>query len=193
MEGWVKVPGRSKSCWERKYLRLEGSCLCIYEHQPCAGMIPISRLNLTENNGFNVSETVQHPDISGTAKSDIPFIFRIESNSATTCWPSSRLDVMALSQIDKRNWSKALKAITNQNSHAVPKCKKYQTMLRLEKHQVSGNAKMTDKYIIFILQSEINFFFTFPFIIIFLWVCMRTCILYFFIHAASTPFIFSWI
>jgi len=156
-------------------------------------MIPISRLNLTENNGFNVSETVQHPDISGTAKSDIPFIFRIESNSATTCWPSSRLDVMALSQIDKRNWSKALKAITNQNSHAVPKCKKYQTMLRLEKHQVSGNAKMTDKYIIFILQSEINFFFTFPFIIIFLWVCMRTCILYFFIHAASTPFIFSWI
>lgn len=187
MEGWVKVPGRSKSCWERKYLRLEGSCLCIYEHQPCTGMIPISRLNLTENNGFNVSETVQYPDVSGTAKSDIPFIFRIESNSATTCWPSSRLDVMALSQIDKRNWCKALKAITNQNSHAVTKCKKYQTMLRLEKHQVSGN-EMTDKYIIFILQSEINFFLLFLLLLFF---CGYVCEHVFF-HAASTPFIFSW-
>lgn len=139
MEGWVKVPGRSKSCWERKYLKLEGLCLCVYEHQPCAGMIPISRLNLTENNGFNVSETVQHPDIPGTAKSDIPFIFRIESNSATTCWPSSRMDIMALSQADKRNWLKVLKPSTSQNSYAIPKYKKYQTMLRLEKHQLDLN------------------------------------------------------
>lgn len=138
MEGWVKVPGRSKSCWERKYLKLEGSCLCVYEHQPCAGMTPINRLNLTENNGFNVFEMVQHPDVPGTAKSDIPFVFRIESNSATTCWPLSRLDIMALSQADKRNWLKVLKAVTSQNSYAIPKYKKYQTMLRLEKHQVSN-------------------------------------------------------
>lgn len=139
MEGWVKVPGRSKSCWERKYLKLEGSCLCIYEHQPCAGMAPISRLNLIENNGFNISEMVQYPDVLGTAKSDIPFIFRIESNSATTCWPSSRLDVMALSQADKRNWLKTLKTVTVQNSYSISKCKKYQTVLRLEKHQLDLN------------------------------------------------------
>ncbi|KAL6430432.1 hypothetical protein ACFW04_007807 [Cataglyphis niger] len=138
MEGWMKVPGRSKSCWERKYLKMEGSCLCIYEHQPCAGMTPINRLHLTEN-GFNVFEMVQHPDVPGTAKSDIPFVFRIESNSATTCWPSSRLDIMALSQADKRNWLKALKAITGQNSYATPKYKKYHTMLRLEKHQLDLN------------------------------------------------------
>jgi len=137
MEGWVKVPGRSKSCWERKYLKLEESCLCIYEHQPSAGMAPINRLNLIENNGFNVIEMVQHPDVLGTAKSDIPFIFRIESNSATTCWPSSRLDIMALSQTDKRNWLKTLKIITVKNSYPKSKCKKYQTVLRLEKHQVS--------------------------------------------------------
>ncbi|KAL6257978.1 hypothetical protein P5V15_011574 [Pogonomyrmex californicus] len=139
MEGWVKVPGRSKSCWERKYLKLEGSCLCVYEHQPCAGMAPISRLNLIENNGFNVSEMVQHPDVMGTAKSDIPFIFRIESNSATTCWPSSRLDIMALSQADKRNWLKALKTVTVQNPCSISKCQKYQTVLRLEKHQLDLN------------------------------------------------------
>lgn len=155
MEGWVKVPGRSKSCWERKYLKLEGPCLCIYEHQPCAGMAPIGRLNLIENNGFNVSEAVQHPDVLGTAKSDIPFIFRIESNSATTCWPSSRLDIMALSQADKRNWLKTLKTVTIQiqNSYPISKYKKYQTVLRLEKHQVSQTDKLC---IISILRNLIQ-------------------------------------
>ncbi|KAL0105773.1 hypothetical protein PUN28_015885 [Cardiocondyla obscurior] len=139
MEGWVKVPGRSKSCWERKYLKLEGPCLCVYEHQPCAGMAPINRLNLIENNGFNVSEVVQQPDVLGTAKSDVPFIFRIESNSVTTCWPSSRLDVMALSQADKRKWIKTLNSLVIQNSYPIAKCKKYQTVLRLEKHQLDLN------------------------------------------------------
>jgi len=101
-------------------------------------MVPITRLNLTENDGFNVSETVQQPDVPGTAKSDIPFIFRIESNSATTCWPSSRLDIMSLSQADKRNWMKVLKVFTTQNLRSsLSKYKKYQTILRLEKHQVS--------------------------------------------------------
>ncbi|XP_036141937.1 citron Rho-interacting kinase isoform X2 [Monomorium pharaonis] len=139
MEGWVKIPGRAKSCWERKYLKLEGSCLCVYEHQPCAGMAPISRLNLLENSGFNVSETVQNPDVLGTAKSDIPFIFRIESNSVTTCWPSSRIDIMALNQADKRNWLKTLKVVTGQNSYLIQKYNKYQTVLRLEKHQLDLN------------------------------------------------------
>lgn len=103
---------------------------------PCVGMAPINRLNLMESNGFNVSEMVQQPDVA-TAKSEIPFIFRIESNSATTCWPSFRLDVMT--QTDKEKWLKTLKIIQNytvQNSYPISKSKKYQTVLRLEKHQV---------------------------------------------------------
>lgn len=138
MEGWVKVPGRTQSCWERKYLKLEGSQLCVYEHQPSQGMMPTTRLNLMENSGFNVSDTVQQHDVLGTAKSDIPFIFRIESNSTTTCWPTSRLDVMALNQTDKKEWLKALRTITSQCSYSsAPRYKKYETVLRLEKHQVS--------------------------------------------------------
>ncbi|XP_014477058.1 PREDICTED: citron Rho-interacting kinase-like [Dinoponera quadriceps] len=139
MEGWVKVPNRTQSCWERKYLKLEESCLCVYEHQPSPGMAPINRLNLIENNGFNVSETIQQPDVLGTAKSDVPFIFRIESNLTTTCYPSSRLDVMALSQTDKKEWLKVLKAITSQCLYSAPKGKKYETVLRLEKHQLDLN------------------------------------------------------
>lgn len=136
MESWVKIPDRSRTCWERKYLRLDGTCLCTYEHQPSSGMAPINRLDLIEKDGFTVLDIVHNPDVMGTAKSDIPFIFRIESNSSTTCWPTSRLDIMALSQTDKKNWMKALKSVTSQNN--IHKNRKYEIMLRLEKSQVSN-------------------------------------------------------
>lgn len=136
MESWVKVPDRSRNCWERKYLRLDGTCLCIYEHQPSSGMAPINRLDLIEKDGFTILDTVHNPDVIGTAKSDMPFIFRVESNSSTTCWPTSRLDIMALSQTDKKNWMKVLKSVTSQNN--IHKNRKYEIMLRLEKSQVSN-------------------------------------------------------
>ncbi|XP_043502647.1 citron Rho-interacting kinase-like isoform X1 [Polistes fuscatus] len=140
MEGWVKVPARSKSCWERNYLRLEESRLCIYDHQPSPGMSPIHCLNLNDKEGFNIVENIQEAEVIGTAKSDLPFIFRIESNSLTTCWPTSRLDIMALSQTDKKNWVKALKIVTSQcSSVKLMKNEKYQTVLRLEKHQLDIN------------------------------------------------------
>ncbi|XP_054009633.1 citron Rho-interacting kinase-like isoform X1 [Hylaeus anthracinus] len=140
MEGWVKLPERSKTCWERKYLRLEGTCLCTYEHQPSFGMSPVNRLDLTDKDGFTVMDTVQQPDVMGTAKSDIPFIFRVESNSPTTCWPTFRLDVMALSQTDKKNWLKALKFVTSQNrSSNIHKNERYQIILRLERNQLDLN------------------------------------------------------
>lgn len=133
MEGWVKLPGRSRASWERKYLRLEGSCLCTYEHQPSTGMSPISRLDLAEKDGFIVSENVTQPEVPTTAKSDVPFVLRIESKSPTTCWPSSRLDIMALSQLDKKNWLKALKTYSSQST----KIDKFQAVVKLEKNQVS--------------------------------------------------------
>lgn len=134
MESWVKVPGRAKSCWERKYLKLEGASLCIYEHQPSPGMAPVSRLDLPEKEGFTISESVDQADVAGTAKSDLPFIIRVEPNSSTTCWPTSRLDIMALSQLDKKNWLKALRSMTNKPG----RIDKYQTVLRLEKNQVGS-------------------------------------------------------
>ncbi|XP_076249460.1 citron Rho-interacting kinase isoform X2 [Calliopsis andreniformis] len=157
MEGWVKVPGRAKTCWERKYLRLEGTHLCTYEHQPSPGMASVSRLNLTEKDGFTVSETVQQPEVMATAKSDIPFIFRIESNSSTTCWPTSHLDIMALSQTDKRNWLKEIKSVTSQNySDNVTKSEKYQIILRLEKNQLDLNCavNLTEENVLLLGAEE---------------------------------------
>ncbi|XP_058805938.1 citron rho-interacting kinase-like isoform X2 [Phymastichus coffea] len=135
MESWVKLPGRAKASWDRKYLRLEGSCLCTYEHQPSPGMSSISQLDLTEKDGFIICENVTQPEVPSTAKSDMPFIFRIESKSPTTCWPSSRLDIMALSQIDKKDWLKALKTYSNLST----KIEKFQTIMKLEKNQLDIN------------------------------------------------------
>ncbi|KAJ8679084.1 hypothetical protein QAD02_014871 [Eretmocerus hayati] len=135
MESWVKLPGRAKSCWERKYLRLESSRLCSYEHQPSPGMAPISQIDLTEKDGFILSENVHQADVPSTAMSDMPFILRIESKSPSTCWPNSRLDIMALSQIDKKNWIKALRTFSNQYS----KPEKIQTVVKLEKNQLDLN------------------------------------------------------
>lgn len=132
MESWVKVPGRSKSCWERKYLRLEGSCLCTYEHQPSAGMSPISRLDLSEKDGYAILENVDQAEVTATAKSDLPFILRVESNSATTCWPTTRLDIMALSQKDKKEWLRSLMSVPSK----ALRIEKYQRVLRLAKNQV---------------------------------------------------------
>lgn len=96
-------------------------------------MVPVNRLNLAEKDGFTVYENVEQAEVPTTAKSDLPFVFRVEANSPTTCWPTSRMDIMALSQLDKKSWLKALKSLTSQS----PKSEKYQTILRLEKNQVN--------------------------------------------------------
>ncbi|XP_026672144.1 uncharacterized protein LOC108628228 [Ceratina calcarata] len=114
--------------------------ICYNISFPSPGMSPVNRLDLIDKDGFTVLDTVHQPDVMGTAKSDIQFIFRVESNSSTTCWPTSRLDIMALSHTDKKNWLKALKLVTSQtNSSNIHKSKKYQTILRLEKNQLDLN------------------------------------------------------
>ncbi|XP_001605786.1 citron Rho-interacting kinase isoform X2 [Nasonia vitripennis] len=154
MESWVKLPGRAKSCWESKYLRLEGSCLCTYEHQPSPGMSPISRLDLAEKDGFIVSETVHQADVPSTAKSDMPFIFRIESKSPSTCWPTSRLDIMALIEKDKKNWLKALRSYSSQST----KTEKFTTIVKLQKNQLDLNTAVEIEENIILFGAEEGLF-----------------------------------
>ncbi|XP_015515772.2 citron rho-interacting kinase [Neodiprion lecontei] len=140
MEGWVKVPGRAKASWDRKYLRLEGTSLCTYEHEPSSGMVPINRLELSEKEGVAISESVSQAEVSGTARSDLPFILRVEAGPSTTCWPSSGLDIMALSQADKKAWLNALRTVASQiKVNTVSPNHRYQTVLKLDKQQLDLN------------------------------------------------------
>lgn len=154
MKTWVKLPSRAKTSWDRKYLRLEGHNLCMYDQQPTPEMSPTNRFDLCEKQGFGLTETVTQPEVPGTAKSDLPFIFRVESKSPSTCWPTARLDIMALSQLDKKNWLKALRSLPNPAGNS----EKYQTVLRLEKNQLDLNTVVEIDESVLLLGAEEGLF-----------------------------------
>lgn len=49
-------------------------------------------------------------DVCNTARSDIPFIIKIESIPTTTCWPATTHLIMALSADEKSQWLSALQS-----------------------------------------------------------------------------------
>ena len=70
---------RGKSCWERKYLRLEGRELQIFDHEPTSEMMtPSQKFMVCHPEGTtSILSSVPYSDIVNTAKSDLPFIFKV--------------------------------------------------------------------------------------------------------------------
>ncbi|KAK3927456.1 Citron rho-interacting kinase [Frankliniella fusca] len=141
IEGWMKLPTRGNSCWERRYVRLAGSELLIFAHEPAnnsAHMSPIERYPLCPADGITTVSSATQAEIVGTAKSDIPFIIKIEVTPRTTCWPGSTQYLMALSGNEKEKWMEALKAAARagealRGNTTVDRSRKYcgQVMARL--------------------------------------------------------------
>jgi citron Rho-interacting kinase len=73
---------RGRSCWERKYLRLEGSELQVFDHEPTSEMMSPSQTFLVcrPEGTTSILSSVPYSDVVNTAKSDLPFIFKV-SNS----------------------------------------------------------------------------------------------------------------
>ncbi|XP_071448673.1 citron Rho-interacting kinase [Hetaerina americana] len=119
MESWVKLLKRGKACWEKKYLRLEdqGKVLKVYDHQPTnENLSPVQSLELCAPDGVvaTVLGAVPLSEVVNTAKSDIPYILKVEISSGTTCWPGgSSLLIMALSFPEKQAWVTALESAVN--------------------------------------------------------------------------------
>jgi citron Rho-interacting kinase len=121
-DGYVKIPKRGKSCWEHKYLRLEGSELQIFDHEPTSEMMtPSKKFMVCRPEGTtSILSSVPYSDVVNTAKSDLPFIFKVEVSPRTTCWPGSSLLIMALSFSEKQSWVSALEAVVQgQNSNIL--------------------------------------------------------------------------
>lgn len=141
IEGWMKLPTRGNSCWERRYVRLAGSELLIFAHEPVvssAHMSPIERYPLCPADGVASVCSASQSEIVGTAKSDIPFIIKVEVTPRTTCWPGSTQYLMALSANEKEKWMEALKAAVRagealRGSTTVERSRRYcgQVMARL--------------------------------------------------------------
>uniref|UniRef100_A0A8D0EJQ0 Citron Rho-interacting kinase n=1 Tax=Strix occidentalis caurina TaxID=311401 RepID=A0A8D0EJQ0_STROC len=116
LEGWMKVPRNNKrgqQGWDRKYIVLEGTKVLIYDAEAReAGQRPLEEFELCLPDGdVTVYGAVGATELTNTAKTDVPYILKLESHPHTTCWPGRTLYLLAPSFPDKQRWVTALESI----------------------------------------------------------------------------------
>ncbi|XP_051661343.1 citron Rho-interacting kinase isoform X6 [Manacus candei] len=116
LEGWMKVPRNNKrgqQGWDRKYIVLEGTKVLIYDAEAReAGQRPLEEFELCLPDGdVTVHGAVGATELTNTAKTDVPYILKLESHPHTTCWPGRTLYLLAPSFPDKQRWVTALESI----------------------------------------------------------------------------------
>ncbi|KTF77290.1 hypothetical protein cypCar_00046903 [Cyprinus carpio] len=116
LEGWMKQPRngkRGQQGWERKYVVLDGTKLSIYESEPTEDSVkPLEEFELCLTDGeVTVHGAVGASELINTAKSDIPYVLKLESHPHTTCWPGQSLYFMAPSFPDKQRWVAVLESV----------------------------------------------------------------------------------
>ncbi|XP_051490029.1 citron Rho-interacting kinase [Apus apus] len=116
LEGWMKVPRNNKrgqQGWDRKYIVLEGTKVLIYDAEVReAGQRPLEEFELCLPDGdVTVHGAVGATELTNTAKTDVPYILKLESHPHTTCWPGRTLYLLAPSFPDKQRWVTALESI----------------------------------------------------------------------------------
>ncbi|XP_051981423.1 citron rho-interacting kinase [Xyrauchen texanus] len=116
LEGWMKQPRnrkRGQQGWERKYVVLDGTKVSIYESEPAEDSVkPQEEFELCLPDGeVTVHGAVGASELINTAKSDIPYVLKLESHPHTTCWPGQSLYFMAPSFPDKQRWVAVLESV----------------------------------------------------------------------------------
>ncbi|XP_030438848.1 citron Rho-interacting kinase isoform X7 [Gopherus evgoodei] len=116
LEGWMKVPRNNKrgqQGWDRKFIVLEGTKVLIYDAEAReAGQRPVEEFELCLPDGdVTVHGAVGATELANTAKTDVPYILKVESHPHTTCWPGRTLYLLAPTFPDKQRWVTALESI----------------------------------------------------------------------------------
>uniref|UniRef100_A0A668A4Z5 Citron rho-interacting serine/threonine kinase n=1 Tax=Myripristis murdjan TaxID=586833 RepID=A0A668A4Z5_9TELE len=114
LEGWMKQPrnGKRGQGWERKYVVLDGTKVSIYEIEPREGLFPLEEFDLCLSDGeVMVHGAVGASELPNTAKSDVPYVLKLESHSHTPCWPGQSLYFMAPSFPDKQRWVAVMESV----------------------------------------------------------------------------------
>ncbi|XP_072353934.1 citron Rho-interacting kinase-like isoform X2 [Scyliorhinus torazame] len=132
LEGWMKVPRngkRGQQGWERKYIILEGSKVLLYENDSIDGQRPIDEFELCLPDGdVTVHGAVGASELVNTAKTDVPYILKLESQPHTTCWPGQTLYMLAPSFPDKQRWANVLESVVACGRRS---CEKAETAAKL--------------------------------------------------------------
>uniref|UniRef100_A0A673XUF5 Citron rho-interacting serine/threonine kinase n=1 Tax=Salmo trutta TaxID=8032 RepID=A0A673XUF5_SALTR len=115
LEGWMKQPrnGKRGQGWERKYVVLDGTKVTIYETEPREDSVkPLDEFELCLSDGeVMVHGAVGASELPNTAKSDVPYVLKLESHPHTSCWPGQTLYFMAPSFPDKQRWVAVLESV----------------------------------------------------------------------------------
>uniref|UniRef100_A0A7N4NWL4 Citron Rho-interacting kinase n=1 Tax=Sarcophilus harrisii TaxID=9305 RepID=A0A7N4NWL4_SARHA len=116
LEGWMKVPRNNKrgqQGWDRKYIVLEGTKVLIYDSEAReAGQRPVEEFELCLPDGdVSIHGAVGASELANTAKTDVPYIMKMESHPHTTCWPGRTLYLLAPSFPEKQRWVTALESV----------------------------------------------------------------------------------
>ncbi|CAG5919482.1 unnamed protein product [Menidia menidia] len=115
LEGWMKQPrnGKRGQGWERKYVVLDGTKLSIYEIEPREEPVkPLEEFDLCLVDGeVVVHGAVGASELPNTAKSDVPFVLKLESRCHPPCWPGQAIYFMAPSFPDKQRWVAVMESV----------------------------------------------------------------------------------
>ncbi|XP_008407641.1 citron Rho-interacting kinase isoform X4 [Poecilia reticulata] len=116
LEGWMKQPRngkRGQQGWERKYVILDGTKLSVFDIEPAEDSLKAEEeFELCLGDGeVTVHGAVGASELINTAKSDIPYVLKLESHPHTTCWPGQCLYFMAPSFPDKQRWVAVLESV----------------------------------------------------------------------------------
>ncbi|CAN9512415.1 unnamed protein product [Ophioblennius macclurei] len=116
LEGWMKQPRngkRGQQGWERKYVVLDGTKVSVFDTEPREDCVkPEEEFELCLPDGeVTVHGAVGASELINTAKSDIPYILKLESHPHTSCWPGQALYFMAPSFPDKQRWVAVLESV----------------------------------------------------------------------------------
>lgn len=114
----MKLPRNGKRGqldWDRKYVILEGTKVMIYDSEPREeGLRPVEEFELCLPDGdVTVHGAVGASELPNTAKTDIPYILKLESHPHTTCWPGRSLYFLAPSFPDKQRWVAVLESMVS--------------------------------------------------------------------------------
>ncbi|XP_078027078.1 citron Rho-interacting kinase isoform X14 [Epinephelus lanceolatus] len=115
LEGWMKQPrnGKRGQGWERKYMVLDGTKVSIYEIEPREDSVkPLEEFDLCLSDGeVIVHGAVGASELPNTAKSDVPYVLKLESRCHAPCWPGQSLYFMAPSFPDKQRWVAVMESV----------------------------------------------------------------------------------
>ncbi|XP_031433366.1 citron rho-interacting kinase isoform X3 [Clupea harengus] len=116
LEGWMKQPRhgkRGQQGWETGYVVLDGTKVSIFETEPRDDSVkPLEEFELCLPDGdVTVHGAVGASELINTAKSDIPYLLKLESHPHTTCWPGQSMYFMAPSFPDKQRWVAVLESV----------------------------------------------------------------------------------